>query len=183
MYTILNRIFDSQLPILRLNKCHKLTTLAVYSCDNPRNKAATNVTTKHVVLAVAFLLFLLQNGGVSIDPYLVVIWTLRSSKDRRLTVPIRLVIWLWKEVPFFPHWPHPDPWQTQISHEIFKLTSFSSNMRIVWDIAPCSLVVFRRFRGVYCSHNQANAKNIYTEYFYEKVAMMCVANQADVIFI
>jgi hypothetical protein len=92
MYTILNRIFDSQLPILRLNKYRKLTTLAVYSCDNPRNKATTNVTAKHVVPAVAFLLFLLQNGGVSIEPYLVVIWTLRSSKDRRLTGPIRLVI-------------------------------------------------------------------------------------------
>jgi hypothetical protein len=36
--------------------------------------------------------------------------------------------------------------------EVSVLTAKSVKITVVWDIAPCSLEVDRRFRGAYCLH-------------------------------
>jgi hypothetical protein len=34
------------------------------------------------------------------------------------------------------------------------LTWASTKIRAFWDIGPCSLGVYRRYRGTYCRHHQ-----------------------------
>jgi hypothetical protein len=40
------------------------------------------------------------------------------------------------------------------------LTAASMKMRAFWDIAPCSLVIDRRFRGAYCLQHEGDEYGI-----------------------